>query len=333
MTKILLGFILTCSVVQVLGQSSTSNIHEADSVARLYAGHTLYNRLELVQRLTGPFDDEELKFRAIFTWVCTNITNDYDAYLKNKSRRKKYNDRPEKKAEWNKQFGDKIWQKLLTQKTTVCTGYAHLLVEMARMAGIECVAIDGYGRGVFANIGNHGIPNHTWNAVRLNSQWYLCDATWASGSNMPFTHEFIPQYEDAYFNTPPEIFAMNHYPLDTTWLLLDRNYSLQEFLTRPLVYTPAVRFGVTPKSPDSFKPVFSKNQAIRFKFNSTKALDPQKISLRINRGQEVVALSNDFVSTNSGYYMDYTFQTKGIKVIHIYVEDEALISYEIKIEK
>ena len=32
-----------------------------------------------------------------------------------------------------------------------------------------------------ANVGGTGVANHSWNAVQLNSNWYLCDATWSSG--------------------------------------------------------------------------------------------------------------------------------------------------------
>ena len=63
----------------------------------------------------------------------------------------------------------------------MCTGYAYLIKELCFLANIESEIIDGYARTVRSNIDALDMANHSWNAVKLNNKWYLCDATWSSG--------------------------------------------------------------------------------------------------------------------------------------------------------
>ena len=71
-----------------------------------------------------------------------------------------------------------------------------------------------------------------WNCTRL------CDATWASGNANPKTNEFEFQYNDGYFLTAANLFALNHFPTDTKWLLIANNkLTFQEFINTPIVYS------------------------------------------------------------------------------------------------
>ena len=63
----------------------------------------------------------------------------------------------------------------------MCTGYAYLIKEMCFIADLDCEIIDGYARAFDANVNGLESLNHSWNAVKLNNKWYLCDATWSSG--------------------------------------------------------------------------------------------------------------------------------------------------------
>src|SRR5690606_12898203 len=119
-------------------------------------------------------------------------------------------------------------------KKTMCTGYAYLIKEMCFLANIESKIIDGYGRTTASNVDSLETINHSWNAVKLNNKWYLCDATWSSGYTLN-NYLFIKDYNDGYFLTDPILFATNHYPIDKKWFL---NITLEqsEFESPPLVY-------------------------------------------------------------------------------------------------
>ena len=195
---------------------------KADSIATHYQGHELGNLMLLSHRLTANLDTDVEKFRAIYRWVCDNIAYDYGYFALNKSKRDKYQHQPQKLAVWNQEFSKRVFQRLLKHKKTVCTGYAYLVRELATFAGIECQIVDGYGRSAVANLKGEGIPNHSWNAVKLAGQWYLCDPTWSTGF-VDSRGTFHKKFKEAYFLTKPQVFVQNHYPLDSRWLLLDKS--------------------------------------------------------------------------------------------------------------
>ncbi|MBN8651976.1 MAG: hypothetical protein J0L67_11145 [Cytophagales bacterium] len=204
------------------------NFGRADSVARLYPNYPLTNLPDLAGKLTRPFTNEAEKFRAVFTWVCLNIRNDYELYLKNKQHREQCKTEAELKA-WYKEFSKTLYYELLNNHKTICTGYAYLIRELALASGLECVIVDGYGRTPGAKL-NKNLPNHNWNAVKLNGKWYLCDATWASGKIDSESKQFVSRFNDQYFLTDPQIFEKNHFPLDKKWHLTLTNLTVDKVL-------------------------------------------------------------------------------------------------------
>jgi transglutaminase/protease-like cytokinesis protein 3 len=48
--------------------------------------------------------------------------------------------------------------------------------------------------------------DHEWNAVKIDGRWKLIDVTWASGSVSTQTGKFVPEFNDAYYGTAPEVF-------------------------------------------------------------------------------------------------------------------------------
>lgn len=191
---------------------------KADSVAAVYAGHSLDHLPLLAYRLTGSLATSKEKYRAIYVWVCRNIENDYPAFLRNRRQRAKHKNQPKALEAWNRKFSEDVFTTLRTKRKTVCTGYAYLMQSLAQLAGIRCVIIHGYA--ITALSPRAGEPNHSWNAVYLEGRWYLTDATWGSGAVDVRTGTFIPRFSDQYFLADPEEFAIRHQPLDSAWMRL-----------------------------------------------------------------------------------------------------------------
>ncbi|MBX2917571.1 MAG: hypothetical protein KF856_20065 [Cyclobacteriaceae bacterium] len=212
----ILWLLALCASAQV-SDFKEADFGRADSVARLYPNHSLNSLPDLAIKLTHSLESDEEKFRAIFTWVCLNISSDYELYIKNKKGRENCRTKAELTA-WYSSFGSEMFQKLLKDHTTICTGYAYLVRELALAVGIECVIVDGYGRTPGSKLKKY-FPNHNWNAVKLNGKWYLCDPTWASGKISSDTKQFIGIYNDLYFLMDPILFNRNHSPLESKWLL------------------------------------------------------------------------------------------------------------------
>ncbi len=310
------------------------NFEKADSVAALHPFHSIDNLKLLSDNLTGPLPTQIEKFRAIYRWVCENIENDYGLYKRNKVKREKLKDRPEELSKWNKEFNLIVLKHLIKRQQTVCTGYAYLVKELAYHAGINCEIVNGYGRTIEANIGGDGIPNHSWNAVELNKKWYLCDPTWSSGSINISETSFIPNFNEGYFLADPSLFSLNHYPLETNWLLVEDKPLLSSFLNGPLVYKGALNKQIYPRSPEAFEVVVQKGEPFQIAFGSKQPVDGSKVKMQLDTGNETFFTKALPQERQEGYYsLDYTFISRGSYVIHVLLEDEYILTYHVKVIK
>lgn len=204
---------------------------EADQIARRHRGEELYNVALLAHNLTFQLDTEAARFRAIYYWVTHNIKNDADLVDKNDSKRKLFKDDPERLNQWNTNFKKVVFQKLREDKKTLCTGYAYLIQELSQRAGLECEIIQGYGLANNSKFKNGDVPNHSWNAVKLDGKWYLCDATWSSGYT-DATGVFEFDYDNSFFLMEPSEFLKGHLPVDKKWILTDNSIRVNELKAR-----------------------------------------------------------------------------------------------------
>ncbi len=311
----------------------TVSFIRADSVAAYYRGADLSNLPVLAYQLTNGLSTDVEKFRSIYTWVSNNITNDINDYFRNKRKREKFYSDPQALKEWNDRFGEQFFEKLLNTKKTICTGYAYLVAELSGMAGIQAKIVDGYGRTAAANVEGEAIPNHSWNAVELGNKWYLCDATWSSGSINPKQNEFVQNYNDGYFLAEPKLFALNHYPLDTAWLLTDNKISLEEFVRGPLIYKYAFSNNIRPIYPSEMEIKSHKNEPISFTLEVTKDEVVDDISIEISRGGYTKVLKPDIQKKGTRYNFVCQPSLKGKFDLHIKVGQEYAITYTVFVNK
>ena len=82
----------------------------------------------------------------------------------------------------------------------------------------------------------------------IDSNWYLLDATWASGYLNFAGDNFIKDYNGSYFLTPPKYFIQDHYPDDIKWTLLDNPPTLSEFNRSPFKQ-PAFNYRIVSYQP------------------------------------------------------------------------------------
>ncbi len=195
----------------------------AEYIARWHNGEELYNLPRLAYGLTSQLNTEVERFRAIYYWVCHNISGQYNLMEENKRKRKKLKYRSEALNLWNEDFKKEVFTKLLHDKETLCTGYAYLIKELCNLAGLECEIVQGYGRANNIKIDGLKGPNHSWNAVKLNGKWYLSDATWSSGLIDMSTYLFEFKFDDTFFLMEPSEFIKSHRPMDEKWTLLIEN--------------------------------------------------------------------------------------------------------------
>ena len=334
---LLLVFTLSVSV-SVYGQQTDFeeiDFKKADSIANLNKGASLENLPVLTHKLTAYLTTDVEKFRAIYTWVSTNIENDYSSYLKTRKKRKKLANDREAYLVWNNDFTPKVFENLIKHRKTACTGYAYLLREMATLADIKCEIVNGFGRTPTLMLTKNSIPNHSWNAVELNSKWYLCDPTWSAGrivleEDIPL---FEPDYFDGYFLADPEFFIRNHYPLEINFSLLKEPPTFQDFIEGPVVYKEAFSNAVIPVSPSKMMLNIKKQDTMRFSLKVATKATNNSFSILLVRGGNQKEVKPKITRDKTIITLGHAFQNSGVHDVHITYKNEIIATYVVKTKR
>lgn len=202
----------------------------------------------LAEELTAGVPSERGKVEAIFGWITDNIS--YKVAARNPRgsfRVPKLKNEPEEEV--LKPLDERVAENVLQQGEAVCDGYARLFKTLCQYAGIKAAVINGYARAGGDRGGKNFRSNHSWNAVMIDSAWYLLDATWASGFVSYFGDAFIKKYDPKYFLASPQQFIHDHYPEDPAWTLLPEPPVLSEFHWAPYRHTGFIHNRITAFAP------------------------------------------------------------------------------------
>ncbi|MCB0570605.1 MAG: arylamine N-acetyltransferase [Phaeodactylibacter sp.] len=206
----------------------------ADSLAASFS-KTYTDPAALARELTTSLVAEKDKARAIFTWIALNIRYDCAKF-------RKPSKRPEISASSKEELEKKVaaWQqeelhRTLKLKKGICQDYAYLFKALCDAVGLEAVFIGGVARDFHRPYRTKQDNSHAWNAVKIDGQWYLLDATWGAGHVNAEVTRFTQKLSTGYFMTPPQWFAQNHFPDDTRWQLLDNPLDSKAFADQPLI--------------------------------------------------------------------------------------------------
>ncbi len=153
------------------------------------------------------------KVRFYFVWIARHIRYDekaYGVYRQNSD----YN---VEKQSINVVFSDRI---------AICRGYALLLERLCRQSNMAARYVAGYGK---ARLNDERLEPHAWNAIRIEGNWELFDATWASNSLQRDSTDLSVNFEK-WFMTPPTQFAHQHWSYDPIFQLTNELTSRAEFL-------------------------------------------------------------------------------------------------------
>ncbi len=327
-------FIFACQSNAQVADFDSVNFQRTDSIALAWKDENLTNLPALVDKLTANLTTDVTRFRAIYRWVCGNIANDYNLYAKNMRKRQRFKDDSLKLKTWNNRFKKIAFQKLIEDNKTICTGYAYLLKELSELADIDCEIVHGYARVSTTNMERLDAPNHSWNAVKLQGKWYLCDPTWASGLPNPETTRFEFQYNDGFFLTNPELFAINHYPVDKKWLLVDpTKHTFKNFLEAPVVYGKAYAMSSIPLAPTKMHNTLRKNEKISFHYKLLKPAKKEDISLLIDNGNSSKKIHPTSTTIDDqSLTLDYKFEKTGFYDVHLFIGTDLISTYTFRVK-
>lgn len=247
----------------------------------------------LTQELTSPYSEQLLKARAIFKWITENIAYDYKYYNKYYYKGKEpetYKCKEEENCEakrmaWEIRYIDKV----LRKKKAVCQGYAMLFRKMCDIAGLKSELITGYVRTEHYQVGTVGKLDHAWNAVWLDSAYYLLDATWAAGGcgkdDDGKLLNFTKNFNDYYWLTPAANFARNHFPQNNRWVLLT-NYTKDNFAANAY-YLSSVIKNIKLIAPASGIINAKKGDTLRFKIDYNGSFKELQINSNLFRNPDI----------------------------------------------
>jgi hypothetical protein len=172
-----------------------SNFAAIDKLALGAAGDQTSSAADIARYFIQQFESDRDRTRAAFIWIASNLKYD----VENMYNSAYYRDKAE------------LVKKILKTRRGLCMHYATLYEALLAQMGIKSHIIIGYTR-------QHGQIDriaHAWNAVYLDGNWYLSDATWGAGYVQ--NKRFIKEINDNFFLAKPADFAISHMPFDPLW--------------------------------------------------------------------------------------------------------------------
>ena len=166
------------------------------------------------------------KARAIYIWIIENIK--YDDHSLNIN-----------------QYQDQSIETVIKRKRGVCVGFSNLYTHFGKKMGLDIKDVSGFVKHnefiANQNFENPIIQNnsgHQWNAIKIDGEWRIFDATWGQG-NLRIDNkgklQSIKKMNELWFNVCPYQSIYTHYPEDEDFLFIDVKVDLKEFSKLPYV--------------------------------------------------------------------------------------------------
>ncbi|KAG8135875.1 hypothetical protein E2320_008887 [Naja naja] len=173
---------------------------------------------ELVENLLRVAHTDLEKVRAIWIWITHHIEYDVVSYLNTKN------------VSVNP-------QDVLQSGKSICAGYASLFEEMCRIAGVHCMNLSGYAKGLATKQDRPLKETPTMPGMQFTLMesgiWWTALGGAAVLMNVT-TH--LPSgaclwfwYNEFYFLTHPALLINNHFPDNNNWQLLKPTVALKQF--------------------------------------------------------------------------------------------------------
>jgi transglutaminase-like putative cysteine protease len=182
----------------------------------------------------------------IYYWLAQNIRYDIDADFTSNNRHQKAED-------------------VFRNGKSTCEGYASMFKTLCDGLNIPCEKISGYAKDYSFKLNQpiFSSTNHTWNAVKLNNDyWYLVDSAWGTGY-IDENHQYKKDLKPHYFLTHPEHMIYNHLPEESHWQLLSKPITMDDYIRLPHVHSYYFIFNLHIISPRFSSIVsFNTNQSI-----------------------------------------------------------------------
>lgn len=172
------------------------------------------------------------KSRSIYVWIAENIKYDDKAFNSGK-------------------YGDYSVEGVLDHRKAVCEGYSNLFLAMGQEMGLEIEKVVGYSKGYGYVAGSKfDKSDHAWNAIKINGEWRIFDATWGRGNGTNVRGKLVSkkEFNDYWFNVDPYEAIFSHMPEDNEFSFVKPALTLKEYEQMPHVNSDYFKFGFGGKA-------------------------------------------------------------------------------------
>jgi len=277
---------------------------KADSIALNFPKAKYKSSAEIVGPLISGLQTEHERVRVIYRWITDNITYSYS----------------------NRTIDP---NKVLKKRKAVCIGYAVLFKEMLKNAGITSEIVTGYTKTEIKNIGMKlKKPDHAWNAVKINQEWYLIDVTWAAGHRDAKTKKFNKMHDPVNFLTPAETFVKKHLPVEEKWQLLAEPVKKKDFIRAPLYYSEWLKCDYRDIMPEKGFIKLRMKDSLEIKINSTCELNDIHLML----GDERNIYRPRVEKQGNSYTIKHKFRLSGTYTLIVFANSWSIVAYKIHIK-
>ena len=246
--------------------SVTAQFTAVDKKVRAYPAFKSVEKL--ANQIQSDFTSDIDKARALYVWLSLNIEYDLDEYYNptQKNTSFSYRNEAEKQLKLS-QIENELINQTLSQKKSVCEGYAQVFKKVSDLLGLESYVIDGYARSLVNEIGIvPATTNHSWNAIRVNNRWLLMDTTWGAG--FVVNGKWRKSFSDYFFDIDHQKIQISHYPTDKKWIAIFNYKTLQEFVNQPIYNVSFLQTATKLVSPTKGTIDLKKNENIILKFKN-----------------------------------------------------------------
>lgn len=295
---------------------SQNNYRNTDEFVQKQGSMDSLNLAQIAQRITAVSSDKEQQARAIFYWIANNIALDPKAIKGNDQRKS-------------------LPEDVTKLRKGTALGFAKLYQEMASIANIRCLVVDGYIRNGIEDLNSPPDEiNHSWNVVQLGQSpdsWYVLDAAKASGSMDKKMTVFTKKFTGGYFFTDKTLFNLDHFADNDAWQLGPGPKSIKEFYSLPIIGQAAYEYVLKKPTPASGYIKTKTKGKVNFTLPISSGATIENVSLLIGEGRKLQKPEPmNFSNSGGAIVFSYQFKTEDTYPVKILVDGKDLLEYMVE---
>ncbi|RYD71708.1 MAG: hypothetical protein EOP53_23190 [Sphingobacteriales bacterium] len=277
------------------------------------------NLAQIAQRITAGSTDKEQQARAIFYWIANNIALDPKAIKGNDQRKS-------------------LPEDVVKLRKGTALGFAKLYQEMASIANIRCLVVDGYIRSGIEELNDPADEiNHSWNVVQLGQSpesWYVLDAAKASGTLDKKMTAFTKKISSGYFFTDKTLFNLDHFADNSAWQLGPGTKSKKDFYALPIIGPAAYEYGLRKPTPATGSIKTKTKAKVRFSIPVNSGESITNVSLLIGEGRRLQKPEPmNFSYAGGAIVFDYQFKVEDTYPVKIMVDEKLILEYMVEVSE